>query len=188
MLSKKEEVELGKFLSFVLRHKPEAIGIELDKNGWVSIENLIAKSATQKTFTIDDLLQVVANNSKKRYAISDDGKSIRASQGHSVEVDLGLSFVEPPEYLYHGTATKYLDSIGKTGLQSQSRHDVHLSKDYATAKQVGERHGEVVVLKIKSQEMFKNGFGFQCSQNNVWLTKEVPLEYIDFNYKHQLKM
>jgi putative RNA 2'-phosphotransferase len=178
MLSREKEEKISKFLSFVLRHKPEEIGIELDDSGWVDVKVLLEKTPINYGLTLDNLKQVVENNKKQRFALSDDKKRIRANQGHSVEVALDLPFVEPPEILYHGTATRFLDSILNEGLKPMNRHDVHLSFDEKVASTVGMRHGKLVILEILAGDMFKAGFQFQCSKNNVWLTKEVPVKYI----------
>lgn len=178
MLTKDQETNLSKFVSYILRHNPDEIGIKLNEQGWTSIEEFINKSQIKYKFNLEDLKQVVANNSKKRFELSEDGQSIRAQQGHSVVVDLKLPDVKPPKELYHGTATRFLDSIRKDGLKPMSRHDVHLSFNYKTAKKVGERHGKVIVLIIDAEKMFEDGFTFQCTANNVWLTKSVPIKYI----------
>lgn len=178
MLNKAKEDSLSKFLSYVLRHAPEEISIELDKNGWVSTAELIEKSKEKNDFSINDLKQVVQNNAKQRFAFSEDFSMIRANQGHSVNVDLNLAFVEPPEILYHGTATRFLESIQKEGLKAMDRHDVHLSFNEKTASSVGERHGKVFVLNVLAKKMYQDGYKFQCTKNNVWLTKEVPAKYL----------
>jgi putative RNA 2'-phosphotransferase len=173
---------VSKFLSFVLRHHPEAIGLTLDANGWVDINELIEKAnyhnrANPLTRALID--EVVASNDKQRFAISEDGARIRANQGHSVGIDLQLKPMEPPEVLYHGTATRFLTGILKDGLQAQQRQYVHLSKDIQTATQVGQRYGKPVVLKIKARLMHGQGFMFYLSQNGVWLTDAVPAQYIE---------
>lgn len=175
----KNLIQASKMLSLVLRHKPEQIGIKLDNEGWVEIETLLL--ALQKNsfkLTRKELEEVVTENDKKRFAISEDGTKIRASQGHSVEVELGYQSVKPPEILYHGTATQFLDAIQQSGLQKQSRQHVHLSAEEQTAKKVGQRHGKVVILIIAAAKMHLAGFKFYCSENGVWLTDEVPMEYI----------
>lgn len=169
--------KISKFLSYVLRHKPGAIGLTLDDLGWADINELINKAnQTGEVTTLDrDLIQkVVDNNDKKRFVISDDRQRIRASQGHSVNVDLQLKPVEPPEFLYHGTATRFLDSILKEGLKSQQRQYVHLSKDVETATVVGQRYGKPVILTIKARLMYEQGFKFYLSENGVWLTEKIP--------------
>lgn len=178
MLSREKEEKISKFLSYVLRHCPEDIGLELDENGWTSVHELIQKAKSKHVLTTEMIEFVVKNNKKQRFALSEDKKQIRANQGHTVEVNLGLEFVEPPEVLFHGTATRFLDSIMAEGLKAMSRHDVHLSFDRSVAITVGERHGKVVVLEILAKQMHEDGYKFQCSNNNVWLTKEVPVKYI----------
>lgn len=178
MLSKEKENQLSKYVSYILRHNPDEIGVQLNEQGWTDVQNFIEKSQSKYKFDLDDLQQVVKNNNKKRFEFSNDGKNIRAQQGHTVEVDLKLPNVEPPKELYHGTATRFLDSIKKEGLKPMSRHDVHLSFNKTTAEKVGERHGKVIVLIIDTEKMYQDGFNFQCTANNVWLTQAVPTKYI----------
>jgi putative RNA 2'-phosphotransferase len=176
-----ELVRISKFLSLVLRHKPEEIGLTLDENGWAEVEELLRLANERgRTITRPLLDRVVAENDKKRFAFSDDGTRIRASQGHSVEVDLNLPPVEPPELLYHGTATRFLDSIRSQGLHSASRKHVHLSADAATAVKVGQRHGRPVVLVVRARDMHAAGHRFFRSANGVWLTDNVPVEFLTF--------
>jgi len=170
-------VKVGKFLSCVLRHKPDMIGLELDLGGWANIEELISKSKKIK-LTREIIDKVVETNNKKRYKISDDGQRIRASQGHSIPVDLGLEPKEPPELLYHGTADRNLDMVKKEGLKRMNRQYLHLSIDEETAIQVGQRHGKPVVIPIKARDMYLEGFLFYLSDNNVWLTNYVPPEFM----------
>ena len=173
-------VRLSKFLSLVLRHEPEKIGIILDSNGWVAVEDLLAAAARAGTpVSREELDQVVVTNDKKRFAFSPDGSRIRASQGHSVEIDLGLAPVVPPERLYHGTATRFVDSIRAEGLRSQSRQHVHLSPDEETAVKVGQRHGKPVVLVVRAGAMHQDGHVFYRSENGVWLTEAVPPGYLE---------
>jgi putative RNA 2'-phosphotransferase len=175
------KTKISKFLSFVLRHKPGAIGLVLDEQGWAYIDELInkAKQAGEVT-TLDRALiqEVVDTNDKKRFVISEDGQRIRAAQGHSIDVDLQLKPVTPPEFLYHGTATRFLDSILKEGLKPQQRQYVHLSKDIETATAVGQRYGKPVILKIKAQLMYEQGFTFYLAENGVWLTDSVPPTFL----------
>ncbi len=170
----------SKFLSYVLRHEPHSIGLTLDIEGWTSIDALI-KCATQSGQTINrDLIQTVVNTSdKKRFAISEDGLQIRAVQGHSTE-SVDINYVEkvPPEFLYHGTATRFLASIRKEGLLAGSRQYVHLSQDKQTALTVGQRHGKPIVLKIKALLMYEEGFKFFQAENGVWLTEKVTPIFI----------
>ena len=174
-----EILRMSKFLSLVLRHKPELIGLTLDQNGWASVEDLIRLANRHGIrLTRPLLMQIVADNEKKRFALSDNGERIRASQGHSVKVDLGLPPALPPEILYHGTASRFLESILAGGLHSANRQHVHLSPDVATAMRVGQRHGSPVVLVIRSGEMAVAGHTFFVSANGVWLTDRVSQEFI----------
>jgi putative RNA 2'-phosphotransferase len=151
----------------------------LSPQGWASIDELIIKSHAAGTrFSRDDLLRVVENNDKKRFTLSDDGQRIRAAQGHSVTVELGLTPREPPPVLYHGTASHFLKSIQSEGLKPQSRQQVHLSADEATAHRVGQRHGEPVILTVEALRMHASGFNFFLADNGVWLTERVPPEFL----------
>ena len=167
---------IGPFISLILRHKPENVGLTLDKNGWVAVEDLIAGiNATGKyTLTHDELSAIVEDNNKKRYEYSPDGLKIRARQGHSVKVDTGLKAAVPPPVLYHGTTDKYVKEIFKKGLLPQRRLHVHLSKDIETATQVGSRHGKPVILEVDTRELVKNNHKFYLSANGVWLSESVP--------------
>jgi putative RNA 2'-phosphotransferase len=170
---------ISKFLSLVLRHKPEEIGLTLDANGWASIAELIDLAAQRGTRLSRPLIEsIVAESDKQRFAISADGTKIRANQGHSVEIALGLAPQTPPEQLFHGTAARFLDSIRASGLHSASRQHVHLSTDHATAEKVGSRHGKPVVLSVASGQMARDGHVFYLSENGVWLTAAVPAEYL----------
>jgi putative RNA 2'-phosphotransferase len=176
---KNELVEISKFLSYVLRHKPQAVGIVLDAEGWVAIEELLsAASRDGRSITRQQLDEVVATNDKKRFSISSDGQQIRANQGHSIEVDLNLTPVTPPEQLYHGTVSRFLDSIKQKGLLRVNRQHVHLSADRETAIRVGQRRGKPLVLVIESGRMHREGFAFYLSENKVWLTDAVPPGYL----------
>jgi len=180
-MEKKIEKSISKFLSLVLRHKPEVIGLILDKEGWVSTEELITKYNEHRHFpiTFEELDYVVQNNNKKRFAFNADQSKIRASQGHSVNISLNYSPVEPPEFLYHGTARKNLESIQKTGIEKRGRHHVHLSAELDTAHNVGSRHGKPVILKINAKQMHLDGHEFFCSENGVWLTEGVTVTYFE---------
>jgi putative RNA 2'-phosphotransferase len=173
-------VKISKFLSLVLRHKPDKIGIELDTAGWVGINKLL-DACTAHGFPIarDELEFVVVNNDKQRFAFSEDGRRIRASQGHSVEVELAYEPSVPPELLYHGTTQRFLSSIQAQGLLKGKRHHVHLSRDAATALAVGKRHGKPVVLQIRSGDMHRAGHVFFLSANGVWLTDHVPAGFLE---------
>ncbi len=172
------------FLSFVLRHKPEEIGISLNSEGWTNIDNLITQANNKgNDFTRQMIEQIVAEDKKGRYQISEDGSQIRAVQGHSTK-SVNLTFAEktPPHTLFHGTSKKVLPLIEKGGLLPQTRQYVHLSSDLKTAKTVGMRHAktesELVILKINTREMLANNFTFQLADNGVWLVKNVPFEFI----------
>lgn len=179
MMSESETNRTSKFLSLVLRHKPEELGITLDENGWTDVPMLLAKMATKgHRITHHQLRYIVETNSKKRFAFNDDESRIRANQGHSVEVNLGYVQKQPPEFLYHGTATRFLDVILDDGLQKMNRHHVHLSSDEQTARSVGSRHGKPVVLTVKAGAMAADGHVFYQSENGVWLTDHVPVAYI----------
>ena len=174
-------VRVSKFLSLVLRHQPQTIGVTLDDAGWVAISELLeAANASGTKLDFDLLLRVVHENDKQRFAISADGKSIRANQGHSIDVDLGLAPAEPPAILYHGTVAKFLGGIRAEGLIPGSRQHVHLSADPRTAEIVGRRRGEPVVLLIDAERMTRDAIHFFLSQNGVWLTGHVPTGYIEF--------
>ncbi len=176
---KKSLISTSKYLSLILRHDPQLIGLHLDEHGWASVEELLTKaSAAGKDITPGLLFEVVKRNDKKRFAISDDGLRIRANQGHSLAVKLGLDPCEPPLVLYHGTAAKNLVAIRQQGLLPGSRQHVHLSADTETARRVGSRHGQPVVLIIDAATMHKHDFAFFLSENHVWLTKCVPATYI----------
>lgn len=179
MLSEKEVTKISKFLSLVLRHKPETIGLYLDENGWADVEELLSKM-NQHRFNINNatLNEIVVSNNKQRFAINADKTKIRANQGHSIRVELGLEEATPPQYLYHGTGEKSVASILQTGIQKGVRQHVHLSADIATAIAVGKRHGKPKVFIIDAQKMHQEGFKFYQSENKIWLTDHVPLSYL----------
>ncbi len=171
-----KDQKVSKFLSFVLRHKPDSIGLTLDQNGWANIAELIQKSNLMLTKAIIEM--AVRDNDKQRFAISSDGKYIRANQGHSINIDLDLKPVMPPITLYHGTAKRFMESIKLHGLTRQNRQHVHVSSSLETAIKVGRRHGSVVVLLIDSGKMHQDGYVYFQSENGVWLTKEIPGKYL----------
>lgn len=174
-----EKKRIGKLLSLVLRHKPETINLTLDENGWANVDDLIQKFQLKKSgFTIKDLIEVVETNDKQRFSFNMDKTKIRANQGHSIDVDLALPPIEPPEYLYHGTTTRSVSSIMKGGISKVSRNHVHLSIDKETATKVGTRHGVPVILTIRSGQMYRDGILFFCADNGVWLTEYVDVKYI----------
>jgi putative RNA 2'-phosphotransferase len=179
MNSKKEVVRISRFLSLVLRHQPQAINLTLDENGWASVPELLNKlNAEGFIVDFDGLQQVVETNTKKRFAFNEDKTMIRASQGHSIMVDLGFEKKEPPAVLYHGTAAINSAAISKGGLLKQSRLHVHLSADMETALKVGQRHGRPVVFEVSAKEMYQQGYGFYLSENGVWLTDFVPADFL----------
>ncbi|MFE2723464.1 RNA 2'-phosphotransferase [Kitasatospora sp. NPDC059327] len=178
-MDEKRTVRTSKRLSRVLRHEPELVGITLDGAGWVEVDVLLAAlAAAGIRLTRAELDHVVATNNKRRFAYSEDGRSIRASQGHTVAVDLGLAATVPPARLFHGTATRSLDAIFREGLRPMARRDVHLSADTDTAVRVGARHGRPVVLVVDAAAMAAAGHAFRISANGVWLTDAVPPEYL----------
>ncbi|MFG2789060.1 RNA 2'-phosphotransferase [Streptomyces sp. NPDC048419] len=182
-MDERRTVKVSKYLSKHLRHQPERIGLTLDEAGWVEIDVLMAAAAAHGfRFTRDELDHVVAENDKKRFAV--DGTRIRASQGHSVEVDLRLPPATPPAYLYHGTVAQSLDAIRAEGLRPMNRHDVHLSPDRETATRVGARRGRPVVLSVDAGAMHRDGHVFHVSANGVWLTQAVPPRYLRFPEAH----
>ncbi|MEM6684684.1 MAG: RNA 2'-phosphotransferase [Bacteroidota bacterium] len=180
MKSTKRTKNISKFLSYVLRHHPDKLGISLDTNGWTSVAILLEKiNVGEYTLSMEELEEVVATNTKKRFAFNEDKTKIRANQGHSVNVDLALKSKVPPNYLYHGTVEKFLPSIREKGLIKGSRHHVHLSVDTETAVKVGSRRGQPIVLTVKSGEMHAQGYTFYQSENDVWLTEAVPSTFIE---------
>lgn len=170
---------ISKFMSLVLRHQPEKIGLVLDENGWAQTQDLINKlNANGAAVDFAMIEVVVATNDKKRFAFNADKTKIRANQGHSIDIELNLQPAQPPDILYHGTADRFVESILKSGLEKRSRQHVHLSANEETSKAVGGRHGKPVILSIKAGEMVKDGYTFFLSENKVWLTDEVPRQYI----------
>lgn len=170
--------ETSKFISLILRHKPEAIGITLDEHGWANVEELIAGVAKTHEFNADILEEIVRTDEKQRYSFNEDKTLIRANQGHSIPVDVELDEAEPPVTLWHGTGEKYVAAIDDQGLIPKSRLYVHLSKDRDTAVKVGKRHGMPVLYIVKAGKMYQDGYKFYLSKNGVWLTKKVPVKYL----------
>ena len=170
---------LSKFISLILRHKPETIGITLDENGWASVDELIAGINKTRPIDRDMLREIVAADEKQRYSFNEDETMIRANQGHSISVDVELEETAPPEYLFHGTAEKYAASIEREGLLPKGRLYVHISSDADTARKVGQRHGKPVVYRVHSGEMAEDGLVFYRSVNGIWLTKHVPVRYLE---------
>lgn len=178
-MNAEREKFISKFLSYVLRHKPEAIDLTLDDQGWADVGFLLVKAEKKgKKITMEELAYVVANNAKQRFSFNEDQTKIRANQGHSIQVDLALQPVVPPSLLYHGTVAKFLDSIKENGLQKMNRQHVHLSPDIETALNVGSRRGKPLILTIHAKEMHDAGYLFYLSKNGVWLTDQVPARFI----------
>ncbi len=183
--------DTSKFISLILRHKPETIGITLDEHGWASVSKLIEGISKTQHFDMAMLEEIVATDEKQRYSFNENKTLIRANQGHSVSVDVELEQVSPPKHLYHGTGEKYIISIEEQGLIPKSRLYVHLSSDFNTAEKVGSRHGKPVVYRISAEKMAKDGYVFYKSANGVWLTKEVPTQYFkrdsfDYNIVNEI--
>lgn len=172
------DTKTSKFLSLILRHKPEVIGITLDEHGWARVDEVIAGIAKTRPMSMEILEEIVATDSKRRYVFNEDKTLIRANQGHSVHVDVELEEKVPPEVLYHGTGEKSVASSEAQGLLPMSRLYVHLSTDVAMATKVGQRHGKPVVFRVDAQKMAKQGHRFYVSRNGVWLTKQVPAEFL----------
>jgi len=170
-------VGISKYLSFLLRHRPEAIKLELDTKGWAPIDEIIDKT-TKFRLTRDLIEIVVETNDKKRFSISKDGRKIRANQGHTIEINLDLKPVQPPDTLLHGTAQRFIKSIEAQGLCKMKRHHVHLTESKAVALSVGQRYGKPVILEIPASQMSKDGHLFFKTSNNVWLVEHVPVKYL----------
>ncbi|WP_040352901.1 RNA 2'-phosphotransferase [Blastopirellula marina] len=175
----KQLAKTSKFLSLVLRHQPDKIGIELDEQGWVEVATLLAAIRREsRPLTLAQLQEVVTRNDKQRFMFSSDGLRIRAVQGHSIEVELGYEAAAPPEYLLHGTPEQSVAIILETGLKKMKRHHVHLHHDRQTASAVGQRRGKPVLLQIAAGRMHADGYSFYVTPNQVWLTDEVPPAYL----------
>ncbi|PZH21190.1 RNA 2'-phosphotransferase [Streptomyces sp. NTH33] len=182
-MDERRAVKVSKYLSRHLRHQPGRIGLTLDEGGWVEIDTLLAAAAAHGfRISREELEHVIATNDKRRFAI--EGTRIRASQGHSIEVDLALPAATPPPYLYHGTVARNLTAIRVEGLRPMNRHDVHLSPDRETVARVGARRGRPVVLAVDAAAMHRDGHVFHVSANGVWLTKTVPPRYLRFASHH----
>ena len=177
-MTEERKKSLGKYISLILRHKPEAIGITLDEHGWADVKELLEGISKTRRITFEELDEIVRTNNKQRYSFNGDKTKIRANQGHSVNVDVELKKLAPPDFLYHGTASKFAASILKQGLLPGTRLYVHLSSDKDTALNVGSRHGKPIVFLVDSRRMSADGISFFKSENGVWLTKSVPAEYL----------
>lgn len=177
----KFEKKSSKFLSLILRHKPETIGISLSPDGWAEVDSLLQQMNSKgHSLSFDQLRYIVETNDKQRFSFNENHTRIRANQGHSIEVDLALQPLVPPSVLYHGTATRFIDSIKKEGLKRLNRQHVHLSSSMETASLVGQRHGKLALLTIDAKRMHEDKLVFFLSKNGVWLTEHVPVKYIDF--------
>lgn len=181
-MNTKTTTRISKLLSLALRHRPKVLGIDIDENGgWTDVDILLQQCKKKgHNIDIDVLDYVVENNNKNRFSFNEDKSKIRANQGHSIKVNLGYESIEPPATLYHGTATRFIDSIRQQGLIKKGRHAVHLSQDLDTATKVGSRHGKVVILVVNAKEMHDDGHEFTCSENGVWLTDAIATKYIVF--------
>lgn len=182
-MDKDRHTKISKSLSYWLRHRPEAIGITIKKNGWVDVKELLEKAKKEITFDFNELKEVVQNCEKQRFSLSEDFCEIKANQGHSIDVKIKFKEITAPPVLYHGTVDKFMDSIKKKGLIPGNRHHVHLSKDIETATSVGSRRGHPVILEINSNKMQDEGFKFFISDNGVYLTDIVPPKYINIQKK-----
>lgn len=172
------DIKLGRFLSLVLRHNPQAAGISLDEHGWADVGELLAGvNRTGRRIDLPTLERIVRENNKQRYSFNGDHTKIRANQGHSLQVDIELREAEPPKYLYHGTATRFFPAIQREGIRKMSRQYVHLSGDFATAMAVGKRHGIPMVITIDAAAMARDGVTFYRSENGVWLCEQVEPKY-----------
>lgn len=172
------DINTGKFIALILRHKPEVIGIHLDEHGWANVDELITGIAKTQEFNMAMLEEIVRTDNKQRYSFNEDKTKIRANQGHSIPVDVELKQKTPPDILWHGTGEKYVSSIEAEGLIPKTRLYVHLSSDPDTAMKVGSRHGKPVVYEVAAKEMQDDGYTFFQSFNGVWLTKHVPTKYL----------
>lgn len=172
-------VDISRFIALLLRHKPEVAGLSLDEHGWARVDELIVAVNQTHPINMQVLEEIVATDDKQRFAFNEDKTLIRASQGHSINVDVQLKQCIPPSVLYHGTAQKSLSRIKEEGLLAMTRLYVHLSKDKDTAKKVGSRHGECVIFKVDCEKMVQEGFKFFLSENQVWLTKAVPVRFLE---------
>lgn len=176
-----DNIKLSRFLSLILRHAPESIGLQLNNQGWANVNQLLPL-LNKRGFSINlsQLESIVRNNNKQRFILSDDKQQIRANQGHSIPIDLGYAEQKPPSTLLHGTATRFIESIFQQGLTKQKRHHVHLSTELSTALSVGQRYGKAVLLCVDAQNMYAKGYKFYLSTNGVWLTDHVPACYLSY--------
>lgn len=177
LMSKKDNLSV--FISLILRHKPETIGIKLDNYGYADVNELIGNiNSTGRNINMEILEQIVKEDNKQRYSFNEDRSKIRANQGHSIKVNVELKKLRPPKCLYHGTTIRFLDNIKKEGIIRKNRLYVHLSNDIDTAIKVGKRHGIPIVLKVNTEKMYEDGYKFYLSENNVWLCEHIPFKYV----------
>lgn len=175
----KSKTKISKFLSLILRHQPETVGLTLEEGGWVKVDDLINACAKNgRAFSRRELEEVVETNDKKRFSFDETGRKIRANQGHSLDVEIEFEKKTPPAILYHGTAEKNVGVIFDEGLKKMSRHHVHLSAETKTAQKVGARYGKPVIFEIDTKAMLAEGHEFFVSANNVWLVENVPPQFL----------
>lgn len=179
-ISMSKLTKFSRFLSYLLRHRPDEINLTIDSQGWVSVNELITNLEKEQKYKVnlDILKEIVDTDDKQRYSFKDDFKYIRANQGHSIDLDINFKEYKPSGVLYHGTATRFINNIFNSGLKPMSRQYVHLSKDIETAKKVGSRHGKPAILVVDAVSMINDGFKFYESDNGVVLIKEVPSNYL----------
>lgn len=171
-------IRISKLLSLALRHEPAVLGLVLDDSGWADVDAVLAGLSTKgEPITRADLEAIVAGSDKQRFAL--EGARIRANQGHSIDVELGLARREPPEVLYHGTVARFLHAIREQGLVKGQRTHVHLSADVRTAEIVAKRRGTPVVIEVLARAMHETGHAFYLSENGVWLTEHVPARFLE---------
>lgn len=183
-MQEEKYIKLSRFLSLLLRHKPEEIGLSLDNQGYLQVDELIdGINKTGRVIDKEILDELIMTDNKQRYSYSEDRAKIRANQGHSIKVDLNLVETKPPKTLYHGTVDKFLSNIKKQGLLKMNREYVHLSAELDTANDVGSRRGKSVILVINAEKMVKDGYKFYLSKNNVWLIESVPAQYISIKHE-----
>lgn len=183
-MNEKQKTKISKFLSLILRHQPQTVGLELEENGWIEVNRLLQACNDYGTpLTLEELREVVETNDKKRFAFDETKTKIRANQGHSVKVEIEFEKRTPPKVLYHGTAEKNVESILQEGLKKMSRHHVHLSADIETALKVGRRYGKPIILEIDTAAMLLENYEFFISENNVWLTPHIPPNFIKLSEK-----
>lgn len=173
----------SKYVSLLLRHKPEKAGIHLDQHGWAEVDELIKGVSKTHMFNMEILEEIVRTDNKQRYSFNEDKTKIRANQGHSIPVDVELKEAKPPKQLWHGTGEKYVSAIDEQGLLHKNRLYVHLSTNEETAIKVGKRHGKPVLYTVNAEGMYQDGYKFFLSKNGVWLTDHVPVKYLD-KYKN----